>query len=90
MIERVYSTEDGEWRVIKDGRRVTTIDPNGTQLTTDFGFAVGYKFSPDDCPHRYGYWMCEADGSTFHCSECGSMLDEDYEIVIRGDAEIEF
>lgn len=90
MIERVYNIEDGEWRVRTDGGRVTTIDPHGTQLTTDLGFATAYKFSPDDCLHRNGYWMQEVDGSTYHCSDCGSMLDEDFEIVICGDCDTKF
>jgi hypothetical protein len=91
MIDTKYTDPEGkEWHVIKENGRMTTIDPQGTQLTTDLGFATAYKFGPDDCPHRHGYWTHEVDGSTFHCSDCDSMLDEHFEIVIRGDAEIQF
>ena len=78
-------------QIVNPDGTVTTIDDQGTQITRLGGQVMSYRVDPDRCKHRNAYIVYDdADGRSYHCNECGSLLDENFEIVLRGDREPEY
>lgn len=74
--------------VVNDDDTVTTMDDHGTQITRLGGQVISYRVDPSRCKHRNAHIVYDdPDGRSYHCNECGSLLDENFEIVQRGDRE---
>jgi len=92
MPKRMYAIgHNDKVSVVNADGTVTTTDDHGTQITRLGGQVLSYRVDPDRCKHGSAYIVYDnPDGRSYHCNECGSLLDENFNIVLRGDREPAF
>lgn len=72
---RIYD-ENGKWHL-----------PN-EQVHIPFGKE---KENPDTCKHTNAFLTYnQPDGTLYHCPDCGSLLDDEFNFIIRGEKEIPY
>ena len=70
---------------------VTIRDSAGTTQIMQNNRVLGVVSDPLKCKHRSTYIIYDGpDGRSYHCNECGSLLDQNFDIVIGRNAEPEF
>lgn len=61
---------------------------NAITMYKDFDNLERQQVDPQFCDHKSAFIIYrDADGFSYHCPDCGAMLDEDFEIVPTGEVE---
>lgn len=88
MKRMVLSYNGDMMKIANPGGTVTVADDKGNAMIFEGNIAVRTAHDPRTCKHEHIYMIYnQPDGKEWYCQDCGCTVDEDGEIVLRGEPE---